>query len=186
MKEYQVSGPSWMSSELYDIFSKAARPASDSQMKPMLQTLLADRLKLALHREKKELQVYALVQGENPPKLHPSDDSAQGGMKIVGSSVTIPRISMAQLTDMLWKQMDHPVVDMTGLMGFYDLKLDVPVSPDGGAGSEREQMMIGAKMMMGRSLPQVVQEQLGLKLEVRKLPADALVIDHAEKVPTEN
>ena len=78
MKEYQVSGPSWMSSELYDIFAKAAGPASDSQMKPMLQTLLADRFKLALHREKKELQVYALVQGKNPPKLHPSDDSAQG------------------------------------------------------------------------------------------------------------
>jgi len=46
--------------------------------------------------------------------------------------------------------------------------------------------MVSAKIMLGRSLPQFVQEQLGLKLEARKLPADVLIIDHAEKTPTEN
>jgi hypothetical protein len=62
VKGYQVTGPSWIESEtqVYDISAKTAAPASDEQVRLMLQALLAERFKLTLHREKKELPVYAL------------------------------------------------------------------------------------------------------------------------------
>ncbi len=189
VKDYQVSGPLWVESERYEIMAKAAGPASDREMKPMLQALLADRFKLTLHREKKDLPVYALIQGKNPPKLQPSDETWPKGLKIVGRAVTLPHLSMPQLADMLTRQMDRPVVDLTGLTGFFDLTVDVSATAgDGGPGKEadRNQMLINAKMMMGQSLLSVLQDQLGLKVEARKLPADALIVDHGEKVPTEN
>ncbi|HTS26793.1 MAG TPA: TIGR03435 family protein [Bryobacteraceae bacterium] len=188
VKDYQVMGPSWMTAARYDILAKSGSPAPDSQMKIMLQSLLADRFQLTLHREKREVPVYALIQGKNPPKLHPWDENAPGGMKVVGSMVTIPKWSMAQTAELLSRQMDRPVIDMTGITGFFDLTVNLSNVSDGNPGREmdRNQMMVSAKMMLGRSLPQFVQEQLGLKLEARKLPADVLIIDHAEKTPTEN
>jgi uncharacterized protein (TIGR03435 family) len=185
VKEFQLSGPSWLGSDRYDIVAKAAGPAPDAQMKLMMQTLLADRFKLTLHRENKELQVYALVQGKNPPKLRPSDENSVSGAKVTGARVTFGRMSMAQLADLLSRQMDRPVLDMTGLPGLFDFTVDTSSAEAGGEGKEVNPM-VTAKIMLGRSLLPMVQEQLGMKVEGRKLPADVLVIDHAERVPTEN
>jgi uncharacterized protein (TIGR03435 family) len=189
VKDYQISGPGWLGADRYDIVAKASDGATESQMKPMMQTLLADRFKLALHREQKELQVYALIQGKNPPKLRKSEENAPAGVHFAGNKVTFPKFSMAQLADLLTRQMDRPVLDMTGLTGQFDFTVDLSASTDdGGQGKEMTAPMMAdkAKMMLGRSLLPVVQEQLGLKVEGRKLPADVLVIDHAERVPTEN
>jgi uncharacterized protein (TIGR03435 family) len=185
VKEYQVLGPAWLGNDRYDIVAKMPNPAPDAQMRLMIQTLLADRFKLTLHREKKELQVYALIQGKNPPKLRPSDDNAAGGAKIAGTRVTFSKMSMAQLADLLSKQMDRPVLDMTELPGRYDFTVDTSSAEAGGDGKEMSPM-VNAKIMLGRSLLPVVQEQLGLKVEGRKQPADVLIVDHAERVPTEN
>jgi len=186
VKEFQVSGPAWLSKDRYDIVAKAAGQAPDAQMKAMMQALLADRFKVAFHREQKELQVYALIKGKNPPKLKPSDEDSGSGAKITGNRVTFQRMSMAQLADLLTKQMDRPVLDMTGLTGLFDFTVDIWGSKKDGEPGKEASPMASAKMMLGRSLLPVVQEQLGMKVEGRKVPADVLVIDHAERVPTEN
>ena len=72
VKGFQISGPSWLDSERYDIVAKLPRGATKAQFMVMLQNLLAERFKLTLHREKKDLPMYALVVGKNGPKLKES------------------------------------------------------------------------------------------------------------------
>jgi uncharacterized protein (TIGR03435 family) len=79
LKDYQVSGPAWMDSERYDIAAKIPAGATRSQVSLMLQGLLADRFGLAIHRETRELPIYALVAGKNGPKLQASDPPAATG-----------------------------------------------------------------------------------------------------------
>ena len=73
----------------------------------------------------------------------------------------------------------------TGLPGLFDLMIDLSASAEEGGGKEMAPA-VRAKIVLGRSLLAVVEEQLGMKVEGRKLPAELLVIDHAERVPTEN
>ena len=72
VKDFQISGPGWLDSERYDIVAKVPRGATKEQSKVMMQNLLAERFKLTLHREKKDLPMYALVVGKNGPKLKES------------------------------------------------------------------------------------------------------------------
>ena len=72
VKPYQISGPDWMASERFDVLAKLPEGASSGQVPEMLQALLAERFKLAVHRESKEHAVYALVVGKNGPKLRES------------------------------------------------------------------------------------------------------------------
>ena len=82
IKSYQISGPKWLDSERFDIVAKIAMGSTKEQFQMMLQNLLAERFKLAVHHETKELPIYALVVGKGGPKLKETvDDSAatQGG-----------------------------------------------------------------------------------------------------------
>jgi uncharacterized protein (TIGR03435 family) len=72
VKGFQISGPGWLDSERYDIVAKVPRGATKEQFMVMLQNLLTERFKLTLHREKKDLPMYALVVGKNGPKLKES------------------------------------------------------------------------------------------------------------------
>ena len=74
VKGFQISGPGWLDSERYDIVAKVPRGATKAEFMVMLQNLLAERFKLTLHREKKDLPMYALVVGKNGPKLKESVD----------------------------------------------------------------------------------------------------------------
>jgi len=76
VKSYQVSGPTWIDTERFDIVAKVPKGASKDDVKLMLQNLLAERFKLTLHREKKELPMYALVVGKNGPKMKESPPDA--------------------------------------------------------------------------------------------------------------
>jgi uncharacterized protein (TIGR03435 family) len=212
VKDFQVSGPDWLTSLGYDVVAKVPAGVPADQVPLMLQTLLAERFKLKLHRESKTIDVYALIVGKGGPKLKESDPAdlavvpgpgvrmlvtPNGGREISG------HMTMAQLTDVMSFFMDRPVVDSTGLTGTYDV--DMAFMPD-----ERDQMQnkLGPAMAMAGPPPaggndaarpaeavsdatagsifSAVQEKLGLKLDPRKSPAEILVIDHAEKIPTEN
>ena len=72
VKPYQISGPDWMGSQRFDIQAKMPEGASTEQVPEMLQALLAERFKLALHRDSTEHSVYALVVGKNGSKLKES------------------------------------------------------------------------------------------------------------------
>jgi uncharacterized protein (TIGR03435 family) len=146
----------------------------------MLQTLLADRFKLAFHREQKVLAIYGLVIAKHGPNLPPSangdgDEGCTGG----AGRFTCRKITMADLAEtlplMAPRYIDLPVVDLTGLKGAYDFRLTwTPVA----AGTPPVDSAV--------SIFDAVEDQLGLKLETRKHLISIIVIDHVERVPTEN
>ncbi len=199
VKDKQITGPDWLKSERYDIVATLPHGAPRDQIPLMLQSLLADRFKLALHRETKVLPIYALVVEKNGPKLKEAE--AAGPLRISmgpkGRNLT-GKVSMTRLADTLSNFMDRPVLDMTELKGNFDIDLDWRpdgqpggpgvFGPGGGGpppegGGERREAKENAD---APSIFTAVQEKLGLKLEGRKSPIEILIVDHAEKVPTEN
>jgi uncharacterized protein (TIGR03435 family) len=188
VKRYQVSGPAWLNFERYDITAKAAGPVPDADLKLMLRTLLAERFGLAFHRETKELPVYVLLVGKGGPKFQESEGTGETTMTPGGRGhfvMDVQRASIAQAVDMMSGPLQRPVLDMTGLTGRYDFKFDLtPYLGDlePGAGVTRPVGVSDVESILISAL----QDQLGLRLEARKAPIDMLVIDHAERVPTEN
>jgi uncharacterized protein (TIGR03435 family) len=188
VKEYQISGPEWLSSERYEIIAKAAKLVGEVQLLQMLQPLLAERFKLTLHRDKKEFTVYALAVDKNGPKITNAKDEGDPNINMGRTRLTAQRTSLAQFADLLSLQTDRPVVDRTGLVGSFDITLtwapDAPAAlpAAGGENSGRDH----ASDPRIFTIFAAVREQLGLKLQATKEPLEVLVIDHAEKVPTEN
>jgi len=176
--EDQISGPDWIKFKeiRFDIVAQAPPETPREQLLLMLQTLLAERLKLALHHEQKELSFLALVVGKSGSKLRTAkpDAGAPGGPMVLGRIVS-NQMSMSQLASLISRFERQTVVDMTGLTGLFDVDLQWT--------SER----IGAPTTDEKpSIYTAVQEQLGLKLEPRKGPLDVLVVDFAQKAPTDN
>ena len=235
---YQISSPAWFDSEHFDITAKIPAGASKEEFRIMLQNLLAERFQVKLHRETKEMPMYALVTAKGGAKMTPSvetpapEDAAKGmgpmgepplpplpprggaggfpempkgrpglaimfmngKMRLVGTQQAV-----SDLARMLGGQLGRPVVDETGLKGKYDFTVDftpepgqglmrgMPMPPPGGAmGGGGTGGPAGDSQEGGPTLIAAIQEQLGLKLESRKGPVEFLVVDHAEKVPTEN
>ena len=192
VRDYQMSpeGPGWIRSDRYDIVAKVdgeGRPTMD-QVRQMLQKLLADRFQLKLHRETKELPVYALVIGKKGPTLMESAADAKSSMRFGAGQFTGSKVSMTQLALFLSNALARPVLDGTGLMGTYDFKLQW--TPDAGqlpglGGFGPGPDAPPPSDPNGPSIFTAVQEQLGLKLESQKGPIEILVLDHAAK-PSEN
>jgi len=188
IKPFQVSGPSWLTEERYDILAKSGDTASDDRLRLMLQTLLADRFHLAVHHETREIPVYALVVGKSGAKFQKS--GTDGDLEVKPGrggkmAIELHSVSMAQFTDFLsTSPLQRPVLDETGLPGKYDLALDLMpyLNPDGDA---KPAGPVGLGDMAG-IIATAIQEELGLKLESRKSPADILVVDRAEKLPSGN
>jgi uncharacterized protein (TIGR03435 family) len=270
VKPYQIAGnPDWMSAGMnadrFDIVAKMPEAANQDQVPEMVQSLLADRFKLTLHKEKRDTPVYALIVGKGGPKLkeaepdpaeppkpaeaaaggsasgatsEPKDSSKpaapakgemsfgsgdnkvtmkqqSGGGMVINSKETGPvrmmpgengawrmvgdKMTMEMLCNMLSQYLDRPVVDQTELKGKYQVSLELTmdtlmavarkagmnVGAMPGAGGKPGSPADAASDPGGSSLFSSVQ-QLGLKLDARKLPYDYIVIDHAEKTPTEN
>jgi uncharacterized protein (TIGR03435 family) len=174
----QVIGPDWMDDVRLDIVAKAATPVGDKQLYLMLRTLLTERLGLRTHVEPREMPVYALTVAKGGPKF--SESTTEGPLSAVMDKgvMVAQHASMTELaTEMSGKFFDRPVVDATGLKGRYDIRLDIRAL--GGANPQD-------RMDMATAMMTALQQQLGLKVEGRKGTVDVLVIDHAEKVPTEN
>jgi uncharacterized protein (TIGR03435 family) len=176
LNDFQIAGPAWLSSDRFDIVAKAAGPAKEDQLRLMLQTLLAERFKLVLHREKREAQGYVLAVGKGGLKFHESKSDGASTMTPGRFGFAAQRISTAQLAEYLAIPLRRPVLDLTGLTGRYDIALDLTIH----AGNEVRPDDIASLVLTA------VQEQLGLKLEARKGPVEILVIDHVEKTPTGN
>ena len=179
VQQYQIAaGPEWLGSERFDIAAVIPAGSARDQVPPMLRNLLLDRFRLELHRETKELPVYALVVGKNGPKLKPAE-SATG---ISSNSNRVrwhisAQTSMLKFAEFLSFRLDRPVLDATGLSGAFEFTLDWTVDTVEPAGAK--------DAASGPSIFTAVQEQLGLKLDARKGAVEILVIDHAEK-PSEN
>jgi len=218
VEDNQISGaPNWMNSERYDIDAKMDSSTADELRKlseddrrevrqRMLQALLADRFKLTIHRETKELPVYALVIAKNGPKLQeakPGDTYPNGikgpdgrvgaGMTFMAGrgSVTGQGIPISDLVRFLSRQLGRKVEDKTGLTGKYDFTLQWTPDESQGAmfkGPSPEPQGAASPPPPDASGPSIftaLEEKLGLKLESQKGPVEILVIDHVEK-PSEN
>lgn len=173
----QIAGPDWIKQKMvrFEVTAKAAPETPADQLMPMLQALLKERFQIAMHTEQREMAHYELVIGKNGPKLKDSTVSpaeATGAARLDG--IKSNRMTMNKLASLLSRMTRMPVLDKTGLTGFYQFDLRYA--------DERQP----AENQVGPSVFTAVQEQLGLKLESKKSPVEVLVIDHAEKVPVEN
>jgi len=189
LQDYQLTGgPGWPEAEHYDIVAKAENPAGDDQLMLMLQRLLAERFQLAFHRATKEMPGYALTVGKNGTKLHEVELAGNGWMRNHVDGLSGQEVSMARLAEVLSGRLGRPVLDQTGIKGVFDLKLawtpDQSLARNPGEGKESAAVE-SASDASGVSIFTALQEQLGLKLEARKVPGEILVIDHIER-PSEN
>ena len=176
-RDYALSAPDWLRFEKFDVVAKVPPDATREQMMLMLQNLLADRFKLKLHRETRQLSVYALVVGNNGSKLRDAAPGTPGQIGMSPGCITGHAAPMQALVDHLSNaalQLGRPVIDQTGLRGNYDFTLEW--TPDNLPPGDSN----------APSLFTAVQEQLGLKLDARKAPVEIIVIDSAEKVPAGN
>jgi len=196
-----AGGPGWLDSEAFDISAKVD-DATAEQMKTLdrdkrrqlirqlFQQLLAERFKLAVHWETKELPVYALVVAKSGPRLTKSKD-ADGGTSVSsgsggGTSMTARGVTMTRLAQTLTqsssRDLGRIVIDKTGLEGTYDLALQWTPEDRSAAAINIANDNTSAQ---AASIFTALQEQLGLKLESTKGPVETLVIDHVEQ-PSEN
>jgi uncharacterized protein (TIGR03435 family) len=175
-RDYALVGPSWLTAEHFDIQARFPADTPTPQVRLMMQALLAERFKLALHRETRQLPAYALVLGKNGPKIHAVEDGQPKTVSGPGE-LQATRIPMPKLADLLARVLGQPVTDATGLTGVFNFTLNW--SPTGTAHPDDS-------TADGPSIFTALQEQLGLKLESRKGPVEVLVVDSMEKLPTQN
>jgi uncharacterized protein (TIGR03435 family) len=178
----QLSGPDWIKdkSVRFDIVAKAPEATPPDQIRLMLLSLLTRRFHLALHSEQKELSYVALTIGKKGSRLKeatPGSDSS--GNKFLIGRIVSNRISMVTLATVLSRFTRQTIVEMTGLTGSYEVNLEW--TPENFAG-----VAPPADAEPGPSLFAAVEQQLGLKLDVRKGPVEIIVIDHADRVPAQN
>jgi uncharacterized protein (TIGR03435 family) len=188
VRDFQIpGGPGWLNSERYDISARSASDSTQTETRIKLQTLLAQRFQLRVHREMREVPVYALVAGRSGSKLVEAGASVSerstAGIRASCGHIAGTMASMANLAVYLERQLRRPVVDRTGLSGRYNFQLDW--APDSGPCSMPADAGAAVGSSDGPSIFTAVQEELGLKLESTKGPVEAVVVDHAQK-PDEN
>jgi uncharacterized protein (TIGR03435 family) len=182
--DLEYEGPDWIRSKAirFDVVAQVPRGTTREQALAMLQTLLADRLKLQVHHEQKSRSFLALVVGKSGPKLKAGDPEApRRGSNLLGK-ITSNQMTMGTLAMLLSRLERENILDMTGLTGVFEVSLEWAHDTARPLASGENEPDSTA----GPSLFTAVQKQLGLKLESRKGPIDVLIVDHAEQVPVEN
>jgi len=205
--------PKWATAQGFDIQARADGKPTKDQVRLMMQSLLADRFKLAVHFETRQLSVFALTLAkpgkigsqlqrhpddvpckdvpESPPKLserwYPCDNLG-GNSLPSGGRVDIGgrKLTMERLASLLVSlgRLDRPVVDRTGLTGKFDFSIQFLREP----AVPQANLQAGHTEAVDQSGPtflEALQEQLGLKLESSKGPVEVLVIDSVQQ-PSEN
>jgi bla regulator protein blaR1 len=194
MQETQIiGGEDWLHSDRYDVDAKISSAEleklhqldasqASQERREMIQALLADRFKLGVHRETRQLPVYVLVtapeglkmQLANPGDTYPSGIKYPNGKPIVpgllspkGGELVGQGATVSYLVESLAIQLDRPLLDETGITGNYDFTLDWSPNP--------------SAALQNVSLFAALEQQLGLKIEEQESPVEMLVIDRAEK-----
>jgi uncharacterized protein (TIGR03435 family) len=176
----QISGPGWLDSDHFDLAATSPEGVPDSELMPMLQALLKDRFGFAAHIDKKETSVYNLVVLKEGPKFRIFDAAhippapARNG----ASAMIIGPMTMTDLAGHLTSTVGRLVLNKTGLEGRYFCAVTfTPLT------TQTNEVATGSGAL---DIFAAIQLQLGLTMESAKEPVDILVIDHAERVPTEN
>jgi uncharacterized protein (TIGR03435 family) len=209
-----LQAPKWLDSDLFDIEATSPPdgiPHSSDEGLPMIRTLLAERFKLVVHRETRELPMYALVivrrDGRLGPRLHRTaddcaawiangrqgapppgiDDLPCGRNMVTAYAYRSAAMPLSQLANLLSPRVERPVKDQTGLTGTFALDLQWRPEQAQPGGSPDSLGVSGSGRLddLPTSIFTALQEQLGLKLQPTKGRMDVLVIDHVER-PTSN
>jgi uncharacterized protein (TIGR03435 family) len=177
----QIDAPDFARNEYFAVLAKIPAGATREQVPAMLQTMLAERFKLAYHRETREYPVTAITVGKGGMKLtRLPDDTPMTPQTRVRLADGTTRITTVGKLPALFPVMNSfggfpRSVDETGLDGIYAWVQDqAPASAD------RTYQEIVHDSFTG------MMEAAGLKLEARKVPQETIVVDHLEKMPTEN
>jgi uncharacterized protein (TIGR03435 family) len=192
VQRYQIAGPEWfdmrrpgwsrLDAARYDVLAKASGPASEDEMRPMLQALLAERFHLTFHHETRTLHVLALVEAKGGHKMRPSQaDQAEEGKQDPERGNIVRGASMTAMANELSdaREWDAAIVDATGLKGRFDFEINIrKYFPQLKPGDPPPDVL--------SIVAEALQQELGLKLEPRKMPIEVLVIDHIDKSPAEN
>jgi len=191
-KDQLFGGPAWVVSDRFDILARAEQNASREEIRAMLRTLLADRFKLSVHKEKRNLPIYTLLldrkDGKLGPQLRPTSDcdqapnSSQANPSSVSANepppcgflvaMKIRGTTLPQLARYLMPFTDRPVQDRTSLTGRFHVELEWAPAQMGAPNAPQLQDK--------PSIFVALQEQLGLKLVADRAPFDVLVIDHID------
>lgn len=183
-----VGGPDWLATERWDIVASAGGSPNREQMLEMLRHLIVTRFKVVTHRESREMPAYALVVARRDGLLGPQLNAdafdcaklppgAQScGTDLGPGIMTTMGSSMDEIAARLARVVGIPVVNETKLAGQYRFQLTW--APDA---SPAEPTAAGRSVPDGPSFFTALHEQLGLKMESRRLPTDVLVIDSAER-----
>lgn len=209
VKDFQISGPDWLATTRFDLEATMLPSTTKQQFRAMLQSLLAERFKLAIHRATKELPIYSLVIAKGGPKMKESQESSEDapvpakrqtdnfGFPIMPEHGA-PRMMELAMKDrarlVAYQQTtqdlaDHlgllsrPVFDATGLTAKYNFTLTFSLE---GLSIAPQGVAPSTDIETPPDLFSALQSQLGLKLESKKGPVDLIVIDHIEKTPVEN
>jgi uncharacterized protein (TIGR03435 family) len=206
-------GPAWINSDRYQINAKAeGTPGNEIMRGPMMQALLEDRFKVKLHREIREVPVYALTVAKSGPKLQPFQAGScfvldftkppqpdtkpicvMRGLRFNGTNAAweVHGSSLDEFSKALGADLDRPVINKTGIAGVFDFHLEfAPDETTSGLPQRRGNPgdappAAAPDPAGGPSIFTAIQQQLGLKLESAKGPREFLVIDRVEK-PSEN
>ena len=203
VRTYRVSGPGWIDDAYFDIVAKLPDGSKPDEAHEMLQALLAERLKLQLHRAAREVGGFALVVGKHGAKLQESAPSATtGGAKTPAESVEYNKEQMQEGLKALRARMQDQRGNkerMTGIARFTDFTttqladqlsrmLGRPVVDETGL-TGKYNMEIETSHTQDDTYVQTILsavEKFGLKLITRKVPQEFLVIDSVSKTPTAN
>ncbi len=173
---FQIDGPAWLDADTFDIVAQPPSGYQREQLPGLLQALLMDRFKLAVHRESRSATAYALVASKGGNKLR---ETTGPRTYLTGRAGLIEgnQRSITELKDLLARILERSVEDRTGLTGRYDLKLEWNPA----------ELVSGDSQANDRpSLFSAIQEQMGLKLERIMAPEDFVVVDHAQRIPVAN
>lgn len=172
-----LGGPGWMDADHFDITARAGQPLGDKALMVMLETLLAERFKLVLHRESRLGEAMVLEVGKKGPKLQPAG-AGRSSYSNAHERLDATTMTMADFAEILSRNLKLPVMDRTGLPGAFNFTLRW--NADRGLADTDDR----AADLRWEVSTAIVQ-QLGLTLKSKRMPVEILVVDHAEK-PSEN
>ncbi len=223
VKPQQIAGPDWLGQQRFDLAATIPAGSSVAQVPQMMRALLAERFQMTMHRETREFPVYVLgvAKGgarfqpspapvakpetdEKPPAVNVAASGAGNGVAVdLGGGSTfalgnnrleVHRMTMASFAETLTRFVDRAVLDQTGMVGVYDVVLNIP--PD-----DYLPLLVRSGVNAGVTLPPQALRLLdgansdplsgplrdvGLTLESRKSPLEVIVVDSMAKTPTEN
>jgi uncharacterized protein (TIGR03435 family) len=185
VQEVQVIGPAWLNDGWFDIFAKSASAVSVAELRDMLQQLLAERFKLAVHRDTKEMTSLILTVAKSGHKLVATETEGSPSFQTGKLSATGRGATLEPMLALLSRELREPVIDQTGLKGRFNYFIDIDPyfteeSRKAAAGVD------GPPPDANAIIAAAFQKELGLKVEAKKVPVEVIVVDHVEKTPTEN